>query len=73
MNSEIERLVAASGPPSRAVVKFQTVDWDNGRLIPAAELRRCLALWAGHPRLSVALVPAGAGLDLKVVAAYYLH
>jgi len=73
MNSEIERFLAASGAPGRAVVKFQTVDWDTGRAIPSAELKRCLALLAGHPGISVALVPAGAGLDLKVVAAFYLH
>ncbi len=73
MNSEIEQFLAASGPPSRAVVKFQTVDWETGRAIPDAELRRCLALLAGHPGISAALVPAGAGLNLKLVADYYLH
>ena len=73
MNSGTERLLAAAGEPGRAVLKFQTVDWETGESIPSAELQRYLDQAARHPGVSLALVPAGASLDLEMVSAVYSH
>lgn len=71
INTGTERLLTAAGAPGRALLKFQTVDWDTGQALPAAEVRIYLEQAARRPAVSLALVPADDRLDLQMVSEVY--
>ncbi|HUT53844.1 MAG TPA: poly-beta-1,6-N-acetyl-D-glucosamine N-deacetylase PgaB [bacterium] len=57
--------------PQRVWVKAQSVDWDTGARIPAAELTELLIRARGHGPVGLVVIPAKKSLDLAALKGIY--